>query len=1836
MVRMDDDEPGEFRRGGVEYLNWIRQKIHESDPQPEDKYRFVFRELVQNADDAGADKLVVRFRPEALEVANDGHPFREGEVDDFDRILGVLQHHKKGDPEKLGEFGSGFQTVFRVTNRPVVISNGKKLTIDPVRPVEKRGHDVDLPVDDDEGSPYGQEGALFRLPWRTEETVADAQARAKREGTDEEGEPPFEDETWTRWNTDERRAMYEELTEYAHSLLLCTTSVKEIRILWEQGEKEGYRVRKDFTCVGEERPTAESIVERGTVVEESGEGGWERWTTTGEEERYEYLVAHRNCTDDERRFQWVVDSEEGVRIETSREEPDDHVKKNDVWLLLPLFPEEDLDRGYRFSYTMIPLTSRTGNHFVTSAHLFPTQDRKNVDRGSRGGTAGAWADIVKENARDLYEDVFPRFVASVHQLDTERSRKQRILMDALPASEADQWIHPVGSAEKEGTVGVDILDLMEKISQQPIVATLEGWEAPADSLWSPSLEVPEILRRVDIPHLPTSVIEHSHSERLDHAESVEESKLTPPVFETLWSEGDDSVIDRFGTAGILEYGAPLARGSFDEEYARLLVEFAILGEEAHPRYRTIPLVPSRDGDAKRLASLKAPPEGHEELVDIVPDEERPHDDVEDLVPDENLDPADVSSLLQGLSAKQELGPQETLDLVQELYTYVEEVQEADDLSLPPPEQLRTVGWSFVPTRDGHLRPPAEISYAPAEHYDSSVELFEENDVGTEWVHPDIIAGHEELLQRLGVPRPPYVELTQELDGDSRDLTPTERRVLLEGVTASLDRPESSEVRFLASGDRLLPPVEALLGGTGDRDLDRYLGVIDEDLQSYVQEQEREPYLKNAGVRTTDPLTVLKKIDEMNEEDTSRFEAMTEEDHKGITSALRYCCEEGWSLSMAMDSMTVLPYRQGGDVSLGLVRSQLDGTAGHFGENYKRDWIFAPGEGLDYLPEDVENQVKVLDLHPEGEAELKEVRQRFKLVGLSLANLVRHFVADYKTQESLFRQGPYEEFVPDSSQAGFDELRRELLEAVPEYFGSVKDEITPQKMKEVPLLYDEEEEWAPTKEFTLETDVEVELFGMRDLHPDFSDWPDITLEAIGVTSNPDPSVVLDRIKEFAEEGDLHGLENALQLLLTSDREYPDDGAIYHDLRDRVWVPTRGGEIVEPDEAILPTKENEDALGDDYARLASVVDPLDWSKSTVKNRASRLKLLEDPPLEALSEVLMERASEGERPPKDLFEAFSDRIESPEDIDEGRGYRYHDGTGWYHPEDVYLRDLPYLPDQLRRDIVVDPRDDHIPFLRAIGAKTEPTVRDLVTWLEDLPDEQDTDPLFAKLVDRRDDIPPDGPERYGDIAIQVPSVGTRMAPNRTVLLPRSTTLHGPLEVGTWTFVSEDGIPDPHEVCIRALGAGDLQELATERLLRIQSGLEPVPEHLAINRQLLEELVDQDGADGSVKVPIHSEGRWELAPVAETIFPDDPTARLLGDDADLVSTSHVPSPDDFLPWAKARGLDRLSEIIDIEPQGWSWDDAEVDRTQEDRLAALSTAMGEILRRRGLDGREEVGWLKDATVRRRNSLPVEVKGDGFDEAQLIGCIHRESPDGVDLYVPVRGPPSFLRDVAHTIVSLTEQKEGVQLGPEDEQDVIQTVQTLLGTKPSRWNRVTDLDVEGPPVDPLMEIREEWGDERYYRIRSTLSSWYDACQICSLATPRGPNTTETMEKVRSVISERGGPYTGERSSNVSNALWLCPRHSALYERSLVKILPLEDGSLDQVQKLRANLTKRLEGSYEEDDIVELPDLVEVRSHRYNEETGQREEHVEDDIVFHLGHLRGMLDEWEAFLVAGGNDR
>ncbi|MCI8283747.1 MAG: hypothetical protein HFE90_00515 [Firmicutes bacterium] len=106
-----------------------------------DSNHFIY-ELLQNAEDARASKVVIQYFEDKLIFYHNGKPFDE---DDVTGVSSMLMGTKEAsDAQTIGKFGMGFKSVFKYTDRPEIYSDDESFCIENyLLPVEINGWDFE-------------------------------------------------------------------------------------------------------------------------------------------------------------------------------------------------------------------------------------------------------------------------------------------------------------------------------------------------------------------------------------------------------------------------------------------------------------------------------------------------------------------------------------------------------------------------------------------------------------------------------------------------------------------------------------------------------------------------------------------------------------------------------------------------------------------------------------------------------------------------------------------------------------------------------------------------------------------------------------------------------------------------------------------------------------------------------------------------------------------------------------------------------------------------------------------------------------------------------------------------------------------------------------------------------------------------------------------------------------------------------------------------------------------------------------------------------------------------------------------------------------------------------------------------------------------------------------------------------------------------------------------------------------------------------------------------------------------------------------------------------------
>jgi hypothetical protein len=162
-----------FLSQGVDYLGFLNAKLRDLEG-----WSTLANELIQNADDAGATRIVLDVTSAALVVCNDAQFSDCGSVEssrcawdpigdgkkccDFHAFRRVASGHKRMEEDTTGAFGIGFISVYQITDYPDLRSGRWHWRLDPAAGEERRIFA--------EQTADAIEETRFTLPWAQEQT----------------------------------------------------------------------------------------------------------------------------------------------------------------------------------------------------------------------------------------------------------------------------------------------------------------------------------------------------------------------------------------------------------------------------------------------------------------------------------------------------------------------------------------------------------------------------------------------------------------------------------------------------------------------------------------------------------------------------------------------------------------------------------------------------------------------------------------------------------------------------------------------------------------------------------------------------------------------------------------------------------------------------------------------------------------------------------------------------------------------------------------------------------------------------------------------------------------------------------------------------------------------------------------------------------------------------------------------------------------------------------------------------------------------------------------------------------------------------------------------------------------------------------------------------------------------------------------------------------------------------------------------------------------------------------------------------------------------------------
>lgn len=615
---------------GMKLIHFIKKRISVTQTEDEDRSKFILRELLQNSDDVKSNILVLRFEEDALYVANDGRAFTTAPDGDFDRISQVLGGHQEEDKESVGHFGSGFQTVYALTNSPEVHSSGISGRMSPAK--NEWVYDVKELT-----SPYlhktgahATKGVLFRFPWRDD----------KQAEEEIKGEKIWQDRNdWPRWSRQERRELFEDLKEYIHQAILCCQHLKVISIIWHEKDiNEGFQVVRDFCLRKNDIKTLEMTYIKGSVTQGSIEpkewkDEWkdsfqlEGWRWAQDSRSFDYLIGEKNVSENGKRVFLGKRPDGLVIFGSDNKNLEKELKRGDVFVLFPLFDVSSVfhAEGRAFLYSVIPLPGRGRNKVIFSAHFWPSEDRKDVNVEGLGGAKREWYRCVMLNVVELYEWLFDKFLKQIHEIKMPEETCQTIISNSVPGAPLSEWMRPgkESNAEwlRESQKRFD--ELVSSITRKPILFSNGKWIEPNVAYWAQDEEETAVFEVLGASTFSDSFIGHSHFTRT-LANMLTNRKIDEGKFYNLWSSFVKAYENKSGN---VVYGQHLRDGkTLDKRTVDSLIKYCITGKHASLGTLLRAVVPGRDGVLRKLEEYPVLPTQLEFLHDVLPAAYTIHDD----------------------------------------------------------------------------------------------------------------------------------------------------------------------------------------------------------------------------------------------------------------------------------------------------------------------------------------------------------------------------------------------------------------------------------------------------------------------------------------------------------------------------------------------------------------------------------------------------------------------------------------------------------------------------------------------------------------------------------------------------------------------------------------------------------------------------------------------------------------------------------------------------------------------------------------------------------------------------------------------------------------------------------------------------------------------------------------------------------------------------------------------------------------------------------------------------------------------------------------------------------
>ncbi len=931
--------------------------------------------------------------------------------------------------------------------------------------------------------------------------------------------------------------------------------------------------------------------------------------------------------------------------------------------------------------------------------------------------------------------------------------------------------------------------------------------------------------------------------------------------------------------------------------------------------------------------------------------------------------------------------------------------------------------------------------------------------------------------------------------------------------------------------------------------------------------------------------------------------------------------------------------------------------------YHREFIFkTKTEALDTLPDCIVDRLRFLELHEEVIANRIEAALSLNVAsdGAKMGNLVRTLLFEHElkkvgfepTQQSLFKEDVLDEWLRNPpmhlGSAEGDEIREVeydshevkkqlIISLLAPYGDKVSSGLGVKKAPSLELVPGSDGEWRKGNEYCLSIDPSIDglVEGLSAPDEEFiSSLRKGILDQLGIHFSLGPSAAYPAIESRRDEDDKDALSRLMLSLLSSEKDWSvcgsdDDEEAWEDLKDLVWIPSNGDELLHPENILYPTEDHVSQLGENYTHFPRKET---WEELRQDNQKARAKDLGFRQKAELGQLIL--AISGEHTSDNDISAAVKELNSrllnlngaPEwdnlnwgphesipgmdiQITYGTTINTEDGI-WVTNDTDAKTNLANLFNEMyvfSIDELLHFKRDTIEGIRKLGIlQNGPSWADILKRLIEVESPDIVEGLWELLLTHE---PPDWTARSpvselfdGDSQIQFNLNGEVVVLHETLLITNEPDEHEIVELdGRVRYLVEAN--SHQEEWFELLGVAQSDDIDSGEFLRNIVGefMEPDDPRLERCKKLMAEC------DDGYYIPIWCDEEIQIIDLDETqaINPGSMDVSYRYRQLPILFRS-LGDPPSYIEWVSELEHPRLVNFSDISRLE-ARPVADKYRTQQRLEEAIGQVM-EALSSIHPTIFEDPGLVNISCKIGSGGVPTFriVEWDGQETEFQSGppsrseCLYDESEDKLTMYVDEDEIHGNARTCAESLVNGLEEapwypnlRDEITIDSRFRTHLKNLIRLLIETDTDEWQY---LEFEGEfyggalnrEWEPHLQLFES--HTRYVMIQK-LKGLYGGCQICSLVTPSKEYGDATEESLIHIIRLTGTNYRGQPDSTrpMGRQLWLCPRHRILWGRRLIRFNFMDDafdnsytwrGTLDdEVKRIGIQRLKEMRNDWSE---------------------------------------------------------